>query len=287
MKKISVIIVILATFLINVANAQSVMRVKLTTGGDDLRGGNNAYITVNYSNGTTSKEYLLGGGFANGATTQKNITLDRLISSISEISNIIIRHDGSPRAGNPFDTYDNWDLKAINVTFQIGRDDVCFANYSGNPDQRFTGSIRNKTYKANCNQGGGGGTSSTIKVYTTTGSDDLRGGNNCFVTLNFTNGLNSSEFRVGGGFGQNSANTKTIDTGNVININDIKSITLRHDGSPRAGNSLDTYDNWDLHILRVVLVMPNGTEQNIVNASGNPLKRFTGAVRTLKVDKSR
>lgn len=285
MKKLSFIIAILATFFTNVASAQTVMSLKLTTGGDDLRGGNNAYITVNYSNGTTSKEYTLGGGFANGSTVNKNVTLDRLLNNISEISNVIIRHDGAPRAGNPFDTYDNWDLKSINVTFGIGREKVCFATYSGNPEQRFTGNFRNKTYKFNCGGGGGGGTSSTIKVYTTTGSDDLRTGNRCFITLNYMNGSNSSEFAVGGGFGQNSANTKSIDTRTIINLNDIKSVTIRHDGSPRAGNPFDTYDNWDLQILRVVLVMPNGTEQNIVNVSGNPLKRFTGAVRTLKVDK--
>ena len=37
-------------------------------------------------------------------------------------------------------------------------------------------------------------------------------------------------------------------------------------------------DNWDLQVLRVALVMPT-SEQNIVNVRGNPLIRFTGALR--------
>lgn len=143
MKKLSFIIAILATLFINVANSQSIMTVKLTTGGDDLRSGNTAYITVNYSNGTTSKEYSLGGGFANNSFITKNIRLDRLLSNTSEISYITIRHDGAPRAGNPFDTYDNWDLQILRVTLVMPNGtEQNIINSSGNPLKRFTGAIR-------------------------------------------------------------------------------------------------------------------------------------------------
>jgi hypothetical protein len=263
--------------------AQTVMKVSLITGSDDLRDGNNAFITVNYSNGTTSPEYRIGGGFANNSSKTVNITLNRLLSSSADVKNVVLRHDGSPRAGQPFDTYDNWNLQTIRVAFSIGKEEKTCINETGNPLARFTGQLRNRTFNMAC----GGGTppppptTYKVKVYLTTGSDDLRGGNSAFVTLTYADGTTSSEYYLGGGFGQNSAVNKTVTTTKVLTaIEDIQSVTLRHDGAPRAGQPFDTYENWDLQMLRVVLVMPDGTEKNVVNQRGNPLIRFTGALRT-------
>ncbi|MFZ4545183.1 MAG: hypothetical protein ACOYOA_14110 [Saprospiraceae bacterium] len=282
MKTSSLIIFILASFFINVAGAQnSTMKVNLVTGGDDLRGGNFAYITVNYTDGTTSAEYNIGGGFANGSSNTKDFPLNRALGSIAEVKNILLRHDGKPRAGNPFDTYDNWDLKSIKVTFTIAGEQLSCINLSGNPLQRFTGNVRNKTYANDCGGPAPGGTNSVIKVYLTTGSDDLRGGNQAYITLKFKNGLKSDRFSLGGGFQQNTANKIRIDTKRIIgDVKEVESITITHDGSPRPGYPVDTYDNWDLQVLRVALVMPNQSEQNIINVSGNPVFRFTGQNRS-------
>jgi hypothetical protein len=261
--------------------AQTQMKVVLITGGDDLRAGNNSFITVNYSNGTTSPEYRLGGGFANNSSNTKNVTLNRMISSMADISSIVIRHDGSPRAGQPFDTYDNWNLQTLRVTFVIGGTDNTCINETGNPLARFTGSLRNRSYIPKCGGGSNPTGSSKVKAYITTGSDDLRTGNNAYMTIVYTDGTTSAEFNLGGGFTQNSLNTKPFDIGKVVtDLSTIKSITIRHNGSPRAGQPFDTYDNWDLQSLRVVLVMPDGVEKNIINTNGNPLARFTGQLRT-------
>ena len=264
---------------LNTAQAGSVMKVSLTTGGDDLRGGGNlAYITVNFTNGTTSPEYSLGGGFANNSRINKNITLNVDVTDLSQVKNIAIRHNGSPRAGNPFDTYDNWDLQAIKVAFVIRNQEANFINESGNPLVRFTGQLRNRVFVPSGSTPPP--TTSSVKVYLTTGSDDLRGGNNAFMTVNYTDGSSSPEYRLSGGFGQNSMITKAVTINKTVaSVSEIKSITIRHDGSPRAGNPFDFYDNWDLQVLRVALVMPTA-EQNIVNERGNPLIRFTGALRT-------
>jgi hypothetical protein len=64
----------------------------------------------------------------------------------------------------------------------------------------------------------------------------------------------------------------------VGNVTDVKNVSIRHDGSPRAGQPFDTYDNWDLQVLRVALVLSGG-ERNVTNYRGNPLYRFTGAQR--------
>lgn len=265
---------------LNTAQAGTIMRVYLTTGADDLRGGGNlAYITVNYTNGTTSPEYSLGGGFGQNSRITKNITLNIDVTDLSQVKNIAIRHNGSPRAGQPFDTYDNWDLQSIKVAFDIRNQNADFINESGNPLVRFTGQLRNRVFVPS------GSTpplptTSSVKVYLTTGSDDLRGGNNAFMTVNYTDGSSSPEYRLNGGFGQNSMITKAVTINKTVaSVSEIKSITIRHDGSPRAGNPFDMYDNWDLQVLRVTLVMPTA-EQNIVNERGNPLIRFTGALRS-------
>lgn len=266
---------------LNTAQAGSIMRVYLTTGADDLRGGGNlAYVTVNYTNGTTSPEYSLGGGFGQNSRITKNITLNIDVTDLSQVKNIAIRHNGSPRAGNPFDTYDNWDLQSIKVAFDIRNQNADFINESGNPLVRFTGQLRNRVFVPSGSTPPPA-TTSSVKVYLTTGSDDLRGGgNNAYMTVNYTDGTSSPEYNLGGGFGQNSMITKPITINKTVaSVSEIKSITIRHNGSPRAGNPFDMYDNWDLQVLRVALVMPTA-EQNIVNERGNPLVRFTGALRT-------
>ncbi|NJN35592.1 MAG: hypothetical protein HC817_16355 [Saprospiraceae bacterium] len=271
----------------NTVSAGSIMRVNLTTGGDDLRGGNNCFITVNFTNGTTSPEYNLGGGFSNNARITKNITLAVDVTDLSQVKNIAIRHDGSPRAGQPFDTYDNWNLQQITVAFNIRNQDLNFISTSGNPLVRFTGKLRNRVFTPAPTPTGGATppTTSTVKVYMTTGSDDLRNGNNAFMTVNYTDGTSSPEYRLGGGFGQNSAITKSVTINKVVaSVGEIKSITIRHDGAPRAGQPFDTYENWDLQILRVALVMPSA-EQNIINERGNPLVRYTGALRTRTINR--
>lgn len=265
---------------LNAAQAGSIMRVYLTTGADDLRGGGNlAYITVNYTNGTTSPEYSLGGGFGQNSRITKNITLNIDVTDLSQVKNIAVRHNGSPRAGQPFDTYDNWDLQAIKVAFDIRNQNADFINESGNPLVRFTGQLRNRVFVPSGSTPPPP-TTSSVKVYLTTGSDDLRGGNNAYMTVNYTDGTSSPEYNLGGGFGQNSMITKPITINKIVaSVEEIKSITIRHNGSPRAGNPFDMYDNWDLQVLRVALVMPTA-EQNIVNERGNPLIRFTGALRS-------
>ena len=97
-----------------VTNAQNVL-VELTTGSSDLRGGNNAFITFNLTDGTSTTEIVLGGGFGQNSVVRKNITLPRAIS-LDQIRSVTVRHDGTPRPEHPFDTYDNWDLQRLSVS---------------------------------------------------------------------------------------------------------------------------------------------------------------------------
>ena len=262
-------------------NAASVLKVTIKTGGDDLRGGGNtAHLTINYTDGTTSPEYNLGGGFANGTSVVKSITINRDIDNVNQIKNIVLRHNGSPRAGFPADSYDNWNLDGIKVITVIAGATADIINESSAPLVRFTGERRTHTFVPKVG-GGDGLTTSALKVFLTTGSDDLRGGNNAYMTIKYANGTSSKEYTLGGGFGQNSMITKTITLDRTVGAVDlIQSITIRHDGSPRGGQPFDTYDNWDLQGIRVALVF-GGAERNIINPTpATPLVRFTGALRT-------
>lgn len=89
------------------------LEVQLVTGSDDLRGGNNATLKINFRDNSSSREYDLGGGFGQNSSIKRELTLDGSIR-VSQIRSFTIRHDGSPR--NPFDSYDNWDLQSVTIT---------------------------------------------------------------------------------------------------------------------------------------------------------------------------
>ena len=122
--------------------------VELTTGSDDLRGGNGAAITLNLVNGTSTDEMSLGGGFGPNSVIRRNITLPTAISP-DQIKSVTIRHDGSPRSGHPFDTYDNWDLQRLSVSLTNSSFSPTSYIYNSSVDaprssfvQRFTGETR-------------------------------------------------------------------------------------------------------------------------------------------------
>ena len=124
-----------------------------------------------------------------------------------------------------------------------------------------------------------------LTVELTTGSDDLRGGNNAFITLNRTDGTSTREISLGGGFGQNSVVRRQITLPNAISSDQIMSVTIRHDGSPR--NPFDTYDNWDLQRLSISLANSSFSPvANIYNSVSDPARRefvirFSGASRQI------
>lgn len=129
-----------------------------------------------------------------------------------------------------------------------------------------------------------------IRVFITTGSDDLRGGNNAYLTFNLKNRTSSREYPLGGAFGHDSVIEKEICLDAAVDLTTIKSITLRHDGSPRSGHPFDSYDNWDLISLRIVGVTDDGEEINIYNSAFDPqrnrfVKRFTGSGRIITLFK--
>lgn len=136
----------------------------------------------------------------------------------------------------------------------------------------------------------------SVALRVTTGSDDLRGGNKAFVSLAFTDGLSTEEVLLtGSGIGQNSRLQKTVTfrTPTPRPLSQIRSVTIRHDGSPRPNHPFDTYDNWDLQTLQLALVDSAGNPiGNIYNSLLDPRRRtfvhrFTGESRQITLNSQR
>jgi hypothetical protein len=110
-----------------------------------------------------------------------------------------------------------------------------------------------------------------LQVTTQCGSDDLRHYNTAYLTINFNNGLTSREYLLHRGLRQNQPANQKIDLDEEIDLANVRSISIRHDGTPaQTGNPfniMDSYDNWDLMALRIALIMHDGSLKNIYNNS--------------------
>ncbi|MDX2068420.1 MAG: thiol-activated cytolysin family protein [Haliscomenobacter sp.] len=136
-----------------------------------------------------------------------------------------------------------------------------------------------------------------LQVTTQSGSDDLRSYNTAFLAVNFNNGTSSREYLLHRGLGQNQSATQNISLGQEIDVVNVRSISIRHDGTPNnnpftGGDLGHTCDNWDLMAFRVSLLTPSG----LVNIYNNILRnqstdgdhapiRFTGDKRTAEFKK--
>jgi hypothetical protein len=133
-----------------------------------------------------------------------------------------------------------------------------------------------------------------VYIVMTTGSDDLRGGNHAFFSLNFTDGTSSDEIplttnpKASGSFGQNGVVSGEFQLPDVEDFSKVKSITVRHDGSPRSGQPFDTYDNWDLKSFRISAMTDDGGPRgaNLYNSRTDRNRRtsvirFTGDTRSV------
>ncbi|NJL23416.1 MAG: hypothetical protein HC895_25550 [Leptolyngbyaceae cyanobacterium SM1_3_5] len=122
------------------ASAATNLQTEITTGRDDLRGGNTASISLVLVNGTVLPEQILSRGLGSGSRITSPVSFPRTVSA-TQIRSIRIRHDGNPRPGNPFDTYDNWDLQALRISLTDAGFRPIAPLYDSARDSRYGGSI--------------------------------------------------------------------------------------------------------------------------------------------------
>jgi hypothetical protein len=122
-------------------------------------------------------------------------------------------------------------------------------------------------------------TSARISATIITGGDDLRGGNdNVSLTLKFNNSTRSviiNNINDGAGWANWSEKTvsKEIRNSAALNINDIKSVEVRHTGGGWVGA-----DNW--HVDKILInISKDGMSRLLVDKVGAPIHMFTGDTR--------
>jgi hypothetical protein len=119
-------IVFALTLLSMTALAQNFSTIVLSikTGNDGLREGNDAWISFVKTDGTMTPEKNFAdigrrrGAFNSNVGYALGVPLGATID-LKDVARIVIRHDGSPRALNPFDTYDNWDIESIDIDIKF------------------------------------------------------------------------------------------------------------------------------------------------------------------------
>jgi hypothetical protein len=118
-----------------------------------------------------------------------------------------------------------------------------------------------------------------------TGADDLRGGNSAFVTIVLRDGtvLPKRSFVSGtAGLPGRVWRQQLVRFPENVNADRIAAFRIRHDGNPRSGHPVDTYDNWDLRSMRIVVLRPGSCTETFRSATGaDVLHRFTGESRTI------
>lgn len=146
-----ILLIIFSTFCI--ASGETVVNVQISTGKDDLRSGSTVRLQFGRlacppNEFCPTRSEVVSRGMAGGINARPvRVTFTENFTA-SQIRSIAIRHDGSPRAGFPLDTYDNWDLKALRVfvgselIYDSDKDLNVFNGIGFDGVHRFTGSSR-------------------------------------------------------------------------------------------------------------------------------------------------
>jgi hypothetical protein len=249
--------------------------LELTTGNDDLRGGNdnlNASVTFN----TSQQEQIFfninkGASWINNYMETVVLTLSKPVpeSALKELHLWITSKGGTDG--------DNWDLNKIRAV--IGNKDV--VNETGSPLFRFTGDSGGRTWKFMTSPV----PSNMISKFTfefRTGADDLRGGSdNLAIFVKKINVIEWGEANVNKSvsWGNYVTTTCTITPDKPFALSELKTITLQTSYAPGVPNA----DNWNLDYLMIKAYI-GGKDVLIYFKMGTPLKRFTGSDNKLMIN---
>ncbi len=109
----------------------SSISVRITTGGDDLRGGSQAYGSFQVTGGLALPRVSLnsGAGFPGNSVRTATIGLSGA-RTLGSLTGFILEWDGAPR--NIFDTYDNWNADQLRFFITPGGPGRC-PNFLGAP----------------------------------------------------------------------------------------------------------------------------------------------------------
>ncbi len=137
-----------------------------------------------------------------------------------------------------------------------------------------------------------------LRITTRCGEDDLRNYNTAHFQVNFRDGTSLSPILLHRGLAGGQLATQEFGLGRTVRLSDIASVSIIHNGSPNnnpfdGGDLFHTYDNWNLSLLQVELLITGSAAQNIFDSNRHlpdtqPVKnwrnrewRFTGDIRRM------
>lgn len=231
--------------------------LRITTGGDDLRGGkNNLDVEVHFANGDmqTAANVNKGANWPNNSVHAVSVHLNHPVSP-DQIKQLRLVHSAqggfhpnanvaSPEIGllQGIQSEDNWDMAEVQA-FALGNGINMPIAYWG--EHKFTGS--NPALDINVRPGAGCPSPNQVsKISFTfwTADDDLRGGNdNLNITIHFADGSTQAEQNVNHSQRWPDGSTKGAEVllNRPVPIDQIRGITL----SDTFGTGFG-HDNWNM-----------------------------------------
>jgi hypothetical protein len=227
----------------------------IQTGGDDLRGGSVANVTLKFAGGSTVTSNISGGReWGNGQTHIARLTLPATPLRVQDIEGVTITTNfGGGISG------DNWNVNnvALLVGFPTGNTTSApppiviheWLDKSGGPLIRFTGSVHDLVVPVQAQDQGK--TVAALDVIVSTGNDDLRGGSagdNCDVTVVLSNGRSIVVANANHGQSWNNwtDHTVSIPIPGGLKGGDVQSVKLHTGFGGGIGG-----DNWNVQRIQL------------------------------------
>lgn len=245
------------------------VKVTITTGGDDLRGGSRAWASVlDARNGVVVTEFPLNGG-QNWKNNSVHTVEEHFGTpvSVSLLRKLKVRTNFGGGAGG-----DNWDIARVTVSYvdQVGRWHQ-FLDLSGNPLARLTGD-RKRWISDEPPPPPPEGQASHVRVTIRTGGDDLR--DRAWFSILDGSTVVVPEFPIGGVSGWPNGSTRTVSRSlaRPIAVSRLNRIKIRTNFGSGFGG-----DNWNVDRVTVQYRAVGRTSwQTLRTLSGSPLVRLTG-----------
>ena len=160
----------------------------------------------------------------------------------------------------------------------------------GSPKIRFTGQVHVLSLSVPALRMVTPALATEVQIWILTGGDDLRGGShaddNANVTLTFNGGsVTTSNVNQGREWGNGQTHVAVLKLPGALRVQDILGVTI----ATNFGGGLSG-DNWNVDGVALLVGFPNGSKTSgpapiivhkWLDASGGPLRRFTGSVVTI------
>lgn len=246
------------------------MLLHITTGGDDLRGGNDnvdGFVVLNNGARYDSRNMNQSQRWIDNTTQTVAISLPASVRT-HDISRIVLEVRNS-FSNNIFG--DNWNVEGVDATFRQNEGIISNCAYSSSREgtMRLTAQVKAISFAFPCGP--------RLSLQMRTGGDDLRGGNdNLDVEVMMGSGqvikfpnVNKSE-----NWPNDSLQNVTLPLPSDINLNDVQSVKLTSGGGG---------DNWNLDGIQILTLNQSQVGYCVrgnLNQGISLLHRFSGEART-------